>query len=101
MQSFINFCEKRFVNKSSRNAHEKIHFGIRPHKCQFCEKAFPRPIEKKRHEATHASEKLYKCRICETSFTHPRYRANHEKFIQMRKGTRAMNATKVSERLHI
>lgn len=48
--------------------HERIHSGIKPHKCNLCPKRFSRKMLLKQHMRTHSGEKPYECDLCGKKF---------------------------------
>ena len=46
------YCEKRFVLKSNRRVHERIHSGIKPYQCDWldCQKKFRQKRSLKMHQ---------------------------------------------------
>eukprot|EP00041_Stephanoeca_diplocostata_P005304 m.59410 g.59410 ORF g.59410 m.59410 type:complete len:524 (+) comp15696_c0_seq1:385-1956(+) len=61
-------CQKAFVKKSRRDRHEKIHTGIKPHKCPKCSKAYQRKEDLKVHLRSHTLERPYSCPVCARTF---------------------------------
>ncbi|KAG5896101.1 hypothetical protein JTB14_006890 [Gonioctena quinquepunctata] len=54
-------CEKRSTHTSSRNTHEKIHYGDQSFACDICQMCFTSAKYLKVHKKTHIDERPFKC----------------------------------------
>ncbi|XP_039227155.1 zinc finger protein 664-like [Drosophila yakuba] len=63
-----SYCSKSFPNRSSFEAHNRIHTGERPFKCPSCPLSFRLKSFLVRHAIRHSGERPFKCDICGKSF---------------------------------
>lgn len=64
-----DICHKKFTQKASLDAHQKIHTAVKPFACSMCEKSFYRRRELSRHEAVHTGYKPFSCGVCGKCFS--------------------------------
>ncbi len=66
-----NCNNKEFPQKSNFTAHQRVHSGERPYKCESCPKAFRQRAHLQQHNRTHTGEKPFSCGVCKRGFSNP------------------------------
>ncbi|KAJ0044135.1 hypothetical protein NL108_009783 [Boleophthalmus pectinirostris] len=64
-----NWCNKRFVNRTTLKHHTRIHTGVNPYECSICHKSFATNIDMKVHFKIHSGERPYRCDQCGKDFS--------------------------------
>lgn len=62
-------CGRNFAQKSSLEAHVRVHNGDKPFECEECGQKFVIKSNLKKHYRTHTQEKPYLCTECGDSFS--------------------------------
>ncbi|XP_064631455.1 uncharacterized protein LOC135489827 [Lineus longissimus] len=64
-------CSKTFTLKGNLKAHEFIHLGLKPYRCDAagCEQVFRTTEACRRHKLTHLGVKLFECVVCKVKFS--------------------------------
>ncbi|XP_055080420.1 zinc finger protein 397-like [Periophthalmus magnuspinnatus] len=64
-----NWCNKKFVTRTSLKRHSRIHTGARSHECSVCHKSFATSTDTKVHCRIHSGKRLHKCEHCGQDFS--------------------------------
>lgn len=66
------FCKRAFPREKSLQAHQRIHTGERPYRCNHpgCHKSFVQSGQLRTHQRLHTGEKPFRCNVCKNRFTH-------------------------------
>lgn len=66
------FCKRAFPREKSLQAHQRIHTGERPYRCNHpgCHKSFVQSGQLRTHQRLHTGEKPFRCNECKNRFTH-------------------------------
>lgn len=62
-------CEVTFGRECDKKRHEqRVHSGIKPHKCLECGRSFAWKVCLTKHQQSHTGEKPFECWLCEKKF---------------------------------
>ncbi|KAG4065519.1 hypothetical protein HA402_013289 [Bradysia odoriphaga] len=70
-------CGKCFLRLEHLQRHERVHDGLKLHKCDVCDKGFSRRDHLKKHILIHTGIKPYCCQVCLKTFGRPDHLRKH------------------------
>ncbi|XP_029438371.1 zinc finger protein 408 [Rhinatrema bivittatum] len=89
-------CGKELKDPHTLRAHERLHTGERPFKCEQCGKAYPLATKLRRHQKSHLQEKPYRCKQCGLGFALMQSLSRHQ---QVHKGREASEVAEAESTL--
>ncbi|XP_071600933.1 zinc finger protein 408 [Heliangelus exortis] len=70
-------CGKALRDPHTLRAHERLHAGERPFRCERCGKAYALATKLRRHQKSHQADKPYRCQLCGMGYALPQGLARH------------------------